>query len=614
MQKNRKKYAYRYYSLVIAMILVTVVYLARLFYIQILSPEYKIAADDIAFFNKTLYPSRGLIYDTKGNLVVYNEATANIQVITREIEPFDTLELCSLLGIEQEYLRKRFEEIKDRKINRGYSPYTPQLLIPQVTPEEATQFEEKLYKYPGFYVEHHTMRDYNYPSAALVLGYVAEVSQVDIENDDYYVPRDPIGKSGIEKSYEKFLRGKKGTSILLRDAHGRIKGQYQGGEHDQELTSGHNLHLSIDIELQTYAEELMKGKRGSIVMIEPKTGEIRALVSAPSFDPSLLNGRHRGDNYKRLELDPQKPLFNRAIMGTYAPGSTFKPVQAAAFLQDGAINPSQYFSCYFGYPPLGNRPRCHAHPTPTSLVPALATSCNAYFCWGLRAMLDDRSHHPSVGEAFEIWTEYMVAMGFGYRLGVDLPSESRGYIPNRGVYDKIYGEGRWSSSTVISISIGQGEILTTPLQLANFAATVANRGYFYTPHVVKEIEGLPQDSLYITKHQTGIERKHFDVIDQGMRMAVTSGTCRRANLPDFAVCGKTGTTENVHGKDHSLFIGYAPQEDPQIAIAVIVENAGFGATYALPIGRIMLEYYLNNGVITEVTKTYEEAMLAARLI
>ncbi|MDO5036037.1 MAG: penicillin-binding protein 2 [Porphyromonas sp.] len=614
MRKNKNRYSYRQAYLSFIMILVVVVYLVRLFYIQVLSPEYKAAASDIAFFNKTLYPARGMIYDCKGRLVVYNQATANVQIITREMQPFDTLEFCNIFGIEPEYLRERLEKIKDRNLNKGYSPYTLQQLISQVTPEEASAFEELLYKYPGFYVEHYTTRDYNYPSGALLLGYVAEVSQEDIDGDSYYVPRDHIGKTGIERSYERFLRGEKGNSVLLRDAHGRIKGQYLSGEKDEDLQSGHDLELSIDIDLQTYAEQLMQGKRGSVVMIKPKTGEVRAMVSSPSFDPELLNGRKRGENYKRLEQDPHKPLFNRAVMGTYPPGSTFKPVQAAVFLQEGAINGQQSFPCHFGYPPLGNRPRCHGHPSPVSLAPALATSCNAYFCWGLRALLDDRSLYQSAGSAFEVWKDHIVDLGFGYRLGIDLPSESRGYIPNTEVYNKIYGEGRWSSSTIISISIGQGEILATPLQIANFAATVANRGSYYTPHVVRKISDLPTDSLNIRYHQTGIASKHFDEIDAGMRMAVTSGTCRRANLPGYAVCAKTGTSENVHGKDHSLFIAYAPQDDPKIAIAVIVENAGFGATYALPIGRILLEYYLNDGIITEETEQYESAMLATKLL
>ena len=607
---HKNKYRHRQYIIGIIMCLVVLIYIGRLFYIQVLSPEYKYAADNIAFYRKTLYPSRGLIYDCRGRLVVYNRPTATIQVIMREVAPFDTLEFCTILGISREELEQRFVDIKDLKKNRGYSSYTPQELFSQITLEEASLLEEKLYKYPGFYINHRTARDYNYPSGALILGNVGEVNQATIDQDPYYVPSDYAGTTGIEKSYERFLRGQKGTSVLLRDAHGRIQGQYDEGKLDQELTSGHDLTLSLDILLQEYGERLMQGKRGAIVAIEPKTGEVRAMVTAPFYDPRLLVGRNRGKNYQALEADPQKPLFNRATMGTYSPGSTFKPVQSAAFLQEGAIRPETMYSCYRGYPLLGGRPACHGHPSPLDLRHALATSCNAYFCWGLRELLDNRAHYPTVQEAFEHWKGHIVGMGFGYKLGVDLPSENRGYIPNAQVYDAIYAR-RWTSSTIISISIGQGEILATPLQLANFAATVANRGYYYTPHLVKEIGGLPTDSIGVKLHRTDIRAEHFDVIDQGMRMAVLSGTCRRANLPNIAVCGKTGTTENVHGKDHSLFIGYAPQEDPQIAIAVLVENAGFGATFALPIARLMIDYYLHDGELSESSRMYETNMLNA---
>lgn len=609
---HKNQYRNRQYIIAAIMCLVVLVYIGRLFYVQILSPEYKYAAENIAFFRKTLYPSRGLMYDCKGRLVVYNRPTATIQVIMCEVMPFDTVEFCSILGVTRAELEQRILDIKDLRKNRGYSSYTPQELFSQVSLEEASLLEEKLYKYPGFYINHRTARDYNYTSGALILGSVGEVSQSMIDQDPYYVPSDYAGTTGIEKSYERYLRGQKGTSVLLRDAHGRIQGQYDEGKQDQELTSGHNLTLSLDILLQEYGEKLMKGKRGAIVAIEPRTGEVRAMVTAPYYDPKLLVGRNRGKNYMALQADPQKPLFNRATQGTYSPGSTFKPVQAAAFLQEEAIRPETVYTCYRGYPVLGGRPACHGHPSAVDLRHALATSCNAYFCWGLRELLDNRVHYPTVQEAFEHWKSHIVNMGFGYKLGVDLPSENRGYIPNSQVYDAIYGK-RWNSSTIISISIGQGEILSTPLQLANFASTVANRGYYYTPHLVKDIEGLPADSIGIKLHRTGIDPQHFDVIDQGMRMAVTSGTCRRANLPDIAVCGKTGTTENVHGKDHSLFIGYAPQEDPQIAIAVLVENAGFGATFALPIGRLMIDYYLHDGVISESSKMYETTMLNAAI-
>lgn len=606
-QKN--KYAHRQYAFTFVVVLIVVIYTIRLFNIQVLSPEYRIAAEDIAFYQKTLYPSRGMIYDHNGKLVVFNNATADVHIISREVEPFDTLEFCKILNIQPQELADRFAQVRNRKINRGYSPFTPQLLISQVSEEEAGLLEEKLYKFPGFYVVHRTIRDYNYPSAGLVLGYMGEVSPRDIERDPYYIPGEYIGKSGLEYSYERFLRGEKGKEIYVRDAHGRVKGRRDNSELEEELISGHDLKLAIDIELQMYGERLMAGKRGAIVMIEPKTGEVRALVSSPHYAPKLLVGRDRGKNFKALESNPQIPLFNRAIMGTYPPGSTFKLAQSAAFLQEGAINIGQSYPCNHGYPVLRGKPACHGHPSPISLIPAIATSCNSFFCYGLRNFIDDRSRYATTAEAFEAWKGYMVKMGFGYTLGLDLPGEKRGFIPNAELYNKIYGKGQWRSSTIISISIGQGEILATPLQIANLGALIANKGHYYTPHLVSEIVGLPSDSLYVERHETGIDPIYFDYIAQGMRGAVTSGTCRSANLPDIAVCGKTGTAENVHGKDHSLFLGYAPQEAPEIVVSVIIENGGFGATYAVPIGRLMIDFYLNNHQISPSSQIYETAML-----
>lgn len=612
MNLGKNRYSTRRYYITAAILLVVLAYIVRLFYIQILSPQYRIAANDIALLQKTLYPSRGMIYDREGRLIVYNNAMADLHVVFKETKDFDKEELCQILHITPDELNQRIADVQDRKKNRGYSPYTAQLLFSQITPEEAGLLEEKLYKYPGFYVVHRTVRDYNYHSAGLLLGYMSEVSPEDIQRDPYYTPGEYIGKSGIELSYERFLRGKKGTSVLLRNAHGRIVGQYDEGQHDETLTSGHDVTLSIDMELQAYGERLMEGKRGAIVAIEPKSGEVLALVSAPSYDPSLLVGKARGENYKMLARDPQMPLYNRAIMGTYPPGSTFKVAQAAAFLQDGAITPTELYPCHGGYPPLGGRPACHGHASPIAVVPAISTSCNAYFCYGLRNMIDNRKKYPSQQVALNHWRDYMVKMGFGYALGIDLPGEKRGFIPNASTYDAVY-HGRWNSSTIISISIGQGEVLTTPLQLANLSATIANRGSYITPHLVREISNLPSDSIGFQRHDTGIDSHYFELINQGMRGAVTGGTCRRANLPHIAVCGKTGTAENVHGRDHSLFIGYAPMEDPQIAVAVIVENGGFGATFGVPIGRIMIDHYLGKGEVSESSLEYERAVMSSRL-
>ena len=413
---------------------------------------------------------------------------------------------------------------------------------------------------------------------------------------------DNAGRTGVESSYEKYLRGEKGVEVLLRDAHGRIKGRYEEGKLDVAPVSGKNLKLSIDIDLQAYGEKLMQNKLGGIVMIEPESGEVLCMVSSPTYDPNLLVGRIRGKNYSQLQKDPLKPLFNRPLMAQNPPGSTFKPTQGLIFLQEGVITPETKFSCAHGYTFRGGKPACHGHPSPLPLVGALATSCNSFFPWGLHYMLDDRSRYPSVQQAFNVWKDYMVSMGYGYKLGIDLPGEKRGYIPNSKVYDKIY-RGRWNSSTIISIAIGQGEILATPLQICNLAATVANRGYYITPHVVKEIQDTPLDTLYTQRHYTKADVKYYSYIAEGMRGAVTGtaygATCRGANLPDIEVCGKTGTAENPHGKDHSIFMGFAPYNKPKVAIAVFVENAGFGATYAVPIGRLMIEKYLRGKILPE---------------
>lgn len=592
-----------------AVIVIVVVFIIRLFVLQISSEEYKQWADSNAFLKKTIYPSRGSIYDREGRLLVFNQPAYDVMLIMREVQPFDTLDFCNTLGITKEIFDKRIVEIKDRRLNPGYSSYVPQLFMNQLGVREYGILQEKLYKFPGFYIQNRTIRDYQYPNAALLLGSVGQVNKKDLLEDSYYVQGDESGRSGVEKSYEQALRGEKGVEILLRDAHGRVKGKYENGEYDIAPISGKNLTLSIDMELQAYGEKLMQNKIGSIVMIEPATGEILCLVSAPSYDPRLLVGRQRGNNYTALEKNPLKVLLNRPIMSANPPGSTFKPAQGLVYLQEGVITPQTAYSCAMGYTFRGGKPACHAHPSPLSLVPALATSCNSYFCWGLHDMLDNRRRYPTIQEGLEVWKDHMVSMGYGYKLGVDLPSEQRGLIPNSKYYAHYYGN-RWTSSTIISIGIGQGEILATPLQICNLSATIANRGHFITPHAVKEVEDTPLDSLYTNRRYTTINQSHYLDIVEGMTQAVLGGTCRGAAIPGIQVCGKTGTTQNPHGKDHSVFIGFAPRDNPKVAICVYIENGGFGATYGVPIGRLMMETYLN-GKISEASKYTEELMLNA---
>lgn len=612
--ENNLKYRLenRRYIISAAVIGLVLIFIIRLFFLQILNSDYKAWADSNAFLKKTLYPSRGMIYDRNGKLLVYNQPAYDVMVIMREVQPFDTLDFCSTLGISKEQFDKRITDIKNRRLNPGYSSYVPQLFMNHLSAQEYGVLQEKLYKFPGFYIQNRTIREYEYPYAAHVLGSIGEVNKKDIEQDDYYVRGDYSGRSGVERSYEEALRGEKGIEILLRDAHGRIKGKYEDGVHDVAPVSGKSLTLSIDMDLQAYGEKLMQNKVGAIVMIEPATGEVLCMISAPTFDPGMLVGRQRGKSHAILEKDPLKPLFDRALMSYHPPGSTFKPAQGLVFLQEGVITPETMYTCAHGYPFRGGKPACHGHYSPLGLTAALATSCNAYFCWGLRDMLDVKRRYPTVQDAFEVWKNHIVSMGFGYKLGIDLPGEKRGYIPNSKVYDKLYN-GRWNSSTIISISIGQGEIIATPLQICNLSATIANRGYFHTPHIVKEIQGGELDTLYTNRRYTSVETHHYAYIAQGMRDAVLGGTCRSAALPGIEVCGKTGTAENPHGKDHSIFMGFAPYDKPEVAIAVFIENAGFGATYAVPIGKLMLEKYLE-GEISEANKYTEDYIVNAVIL
>lgn len=587
----------RKYVLGAVVILVVLLYIVRLFGLQILSDKYKRYADSNAFLNKIQYPSRGAIYDRNGKLLVFNQPAYDVTFVPREVENLDTLDFCRSLGITEEQFMQRMTDVRDRRKNPGYSKYTPQVFMTQLSAEECGIFQEKLFKFPGFSIQRRTIRQYSYNSAGHVLGDIGEVSMSDIEKDDYYIRGDYIGKQGIERSYEKYLRGEKGVEVLLRDAHGRIQGHYMDGKLDRPSVPGKNLKLGIDIDLQMLGERLMQNKIGAIVAIEPKTGEILCMVSSPNFDPHMMIGRQRGKNHLLLEKDRQKPLLNRAIMGTYPPGSTFKTTQGLIFLQEGIIQEETSFPCSHGFSYRGLKVGCHGHASPLPLIPAIATSCNAYFCWGLYRMIGDRKY-GSPQNALTVWKDYMVSQGFGYKLGVDLPGELRGFIPNAQYYDRAY-RGSWNGLTIISIAIGQGEVLATPLQIANLGATIANRGHFITPHVVKEVEDNSLDSLYTEVRTTGISRDYYEDIVEGMRAAVTgstgSGTCRLvgALLPGVEACGKTGTAQNPHGKDHSVFMGFAPKDDPKIAIVVYVENVGWGATYGVPIGALMMDQYLH---------------------
>jgi len=582
-------------------ILIVVVYIIRLFTLQITSDDYKKSADSNAFLKKIEYPSRGVINDRNGNLLVFNQPAYDIMVVMNEAKDhLDTLEFCAALNISKEDFDNRMAIITDRSKNPGYSRFTQQIFMSQLSDRDFSVFQEKMFRFPGFYVQRRTIRQYQYPFAAHVLGDVAEVSPAEIEEDEYYQPGDYIGKLGIERSYERQLRGEKGMQILLRDAHGRVQGRYQNGKFDRRPVAGKNLTLGIDAKLQALGERLMEGKIGSIVAIEPSTGEVLCMVSSPSYDPRMMVGRQRSKSHRLLSQNVWKPLLNRSIMGQYPPGSTFKTTQGLTFMTEGIIHPTQTaYPCGHGFNYKGLHVGCHGHASPLPLVPALSTSCNGYFCWGLYYMIGAKSKYGTVQNAMNTWRDYMVSMGFGYKLGIDLPGEKRGLIPNAQFYDKAY-KGSWNGLSIISIAIGQGEVNATPLQIANLGATIANRGWFITPHVVKKIQGEELDTLYTKKRYTMANKESYDYVVKGMRASATGGTCHELAKYDFVACGKTGTAQN-RGHDHSVFMGFAPMDNPKIAVAVYVENGGWGATYGVPIGGLIMEQYIH-GKLSEASQ------------
>ena len=598
-------YGNRKYVIGGLMVLVVLIYILRLFSLQILDDSYQDKADSNAYLKQIEFPARGLIKDRNGKILVFNKPSYDVMIVKQ----FDTLGFCTLLNISQEEFDIRMKDLKKRV---GYSSYTPQQFMTQLPPEDYGVLQEQLFRFPGVYMQMRTIRNYNYSAAALLLGSVGEVNRKMIEKDEFYVLGDYAGQNGVEQTYENVLRGKKGVEVFLRDAHGRIQGKLDDGAHDVQSKAGQNLTLSIDIDLQMYGERLMENKVGSIVAIDPKTGEILAQVSSPTYDPAILSGRKRSENYEKLLKNPLKPLLDRPVMAYYPPGSTFKIANALIFEQEGIISENTYQSCHLGYHVGRFSVGCHAHYSPLNLVQSVQHSCNAYYCASFRTMMDHKKY-KNISDAFETWKNHIVSLGFGYKLGADVPNEKRGYIPNSGVYDKLYGKDRWKSLMIVSNSIGQGEILTTPLQIANLAAIVANRGYFIVPHLVKNIEGGEIDSLYLTKKITSISPQYFTPIIEGMDLVMRAGTGWYSRIDSVAVCGKTGTAENPHGEDHSLFMAFAPKDDPKIAICVVVENSGFGATWAAPIASLMIEKYLK-GYIAPRRIPMEEKMLNSNLL
>ena len=592
--------------IVMALIVVaSLILLIRLFVIQVVKDTYRLSADNNVLRYITQYPARGLIYDRNKNLMVYNQAAYDLMVVPAQITKIDTAEFCKLLEISVSSFSERMNTAL------AYSRRAPSVFLKQISAESYARLQEKMFLYPGFYVQPRTLRKYAKPIAAHLLGYVSEVDELLIDKEPYYKSGDYIGKLGIEEAYEKELRGQRGVKIYLVDVYSRIKGSYAEGRMDTVAMQGEDIISTMDMDLQEYGEHLMQNKTGSIVALEPKTGEVLALVSSPNYDPGLLVGRIRSENFARLSADTaQLPLFNRALQAKYPPGSTFKPINGLIGLQEQVIAPSTIFGCNNGYLFV----KCHSHSSPLDLVHGISNSCNSYFCQVYRRILENPAY-PTIEAAYLKWKEYLNAFGFGTKLGIEFTNELTGLIPSPAYFDKYYGKNKWKALTVISMAIGQGEIETTPLQMANMTAAIANRGYYYIPHIVKSI-GLdkPVDQKYLTKQTINIDSANFETIILGMESAVNGeggSTARIAALKDIIVCGKTGTAQNPHGKEHSVFVAFAPKNDPRIAIAVFVENAGFGATYAAPVASLMIEKYLK-GEITN--KPLEQRIFELNLI
>lgn len=601
----------RKYIIVGVFALVGLAFIARLFYIQVIDDSYKMDARNQAFHYVTEYPVRGYIYDRNNKLLVYNEVAYDLIVLPKDVKDIDTADFCTILGITKEVFIKKMKKAKQAP----NSSRKESIFEKQLSPRDYASLQERLYRYPGFWVQSRTLRKYPKKIAAHMLGYIGEADKAMTEKDPYYKEGDYIGISGVEKTYEKVLRGKKGLRIMIRDVNNREKGSYMNGLYDSIAISGKPLKSTLDADLQEYGEKLMANKLGSVVAIDPSTGEILALVTSPSYDPNLLVGRERAKNFAKLYMDTIRvPLYNRATMASYPPGSTFKLIDALIGQQEGVLTPETRYPCSRGYAPLGGHPKCHAHSSPLALTDAIGHSCNSYFSYVFKSIIDNKKYHDTY-IAYNSWREYVLSFCIGQRTGSDLANELKGNVPSIKYYDKVFGKGSWKASTVISLGIGQAELLVTPLQNANVVAIIANRGWYYTPHIIKEIGNNPNDTLldrFKVKHYTKVtDTAIYSNVIRGMSDAVTSGTASALKIQGVDYCAKTGTAENPHGKDHSVFVAFAPKVNAKIAIAVLVENAGFGATWAGPIATLMMEKYLNGKV---VRKDLEQRMLEGNLI
>ncbi len=589
-------------------LIVGVIFIVKLFNLQVLSTTYKQYATNNVVRKIVQYPSRGLIYDRNGELLVINKAAYDLLITPREVSVFDTTTLCNILKIKKTELEEKIRDAKE------YSNYKPYIIVKQISPETYAFLQEQMYKYPGFYIQPRTLREYPRKIASHVLGYVGEVDDQALQNDKYYQVGDYTGISGIERAYENLLRGEKGVKYFLVDVHNRVKGSYNNGRSDVLSHLGKDITSTLDADLQEYAEQLLKNKKGSVVAIEPSTGEVLALVSAPNFDPNLLVGRERSSNYFKLSADTLQPMFNRALMARYPPGSTFKMVNALIALNERVISPYTQFTCAHGYHVGSFTQRCH-HNQAFRLTGSIAQSCNAYYCYVFRYILE-KPLFEGVRNGYDVWREKVLSFGFGKKLGTDLANEAAGFVPTSEYYEKnVFKGSRWRALPIISLAIGQGELGITPLQMANYASILANRGYYYTPHVVKNIEG--QNGIgprFLEKHTTLIDDEHFEKVLDGMeRVMEPPGTGWHSKIPGIRMCGKTGSVQNPPYIAHSVFMGFAPRENPQIAISVYIENGEEGSYYAAPIASLLVEKYIN-GSISQRRKVLEKRMMEAELL
>lgn len=607
MKLNRKN------KLLIGLGTTALILISKLFVIQIIDDKYKLDAENNSMVYSIIYPTRGIIHDRNGKILVGNKVAYDLLVTPREVEEFDTLGLAKVLDVSPDVIRDKMAEYRKNRRRIGWQSV---VMLKQIPQETYMKFAEVAYRFPGFRGQARSIREYPYNAGGNLLGYVSEVDARYLKNHpDEYKSGDYAGMTGIEAAREKELRGEKGYTIWLRNSKNRIESRYRDGEMDKEAIPGKDITTTIDAELQHYGQTLMQNKVGSLVAIEPSTGEILTMVSSPGIDVEML--ADIGQHYGEISSNPYKPMFNRAVQAPYPPGSVFKLVNGLIGLEEGVVTPQTHYPCSMGYKFGKNKLGCHAHKSPLNFEESIMMSCNAYYCYILRDLLEN-GKYGTIGVAMDKWQEYVKSFGFGQKLGSDFPSELGGFIPGSGYYNKVYGKGGWKATTVISLSIGQGEIGTTPLHMANLCATIANRGFYYIPHIIKDSENVMIEDKYKERHYTMVDTTHFPKVVGGMYRAVNSGfgsggTASIAAVKGLEICGKTGTAQNPHGSDHSVFICFAPKDNPKIAVAAYVENGGFGATYAAPIASLLTEMYLNKE-ISEERKYLEERMMQSNLM